>query len=109
MGKIKTLKKHKKMQKKSIVINGLEFERHDPSAIFKNPKEIKKALFEALMDGDREAFIDILSGYVRSHNILEVCRRTGLSRTVVYEAISDSGNPSLDTLCKIMTSFKKTA
>ncbi len=109
MDKTKTLKKHKKMQKKSIVINGLEFESHDPSAIFKNHKEIKKALFEALMDGDKEAFIDILSGYVRSHNILEVCRRTGLSRTVVYEAISDNGNPSLDTLCKIMTSFKKAA
>ena len=109
MGKIKTLKKHKKTQRKSIVINDLEFESHDPSAIFKNHKEIKQALFEALMEGDKEAFIDILSGYVRSHNILEVCRRTGLSRTVVYEAISDNGNPSLDTLCKIMTSFKKAA
>lgn len=92
-----------------MMINGIELESHDPSAIFKNHKEIKLALFEALMDGDKEAFIDILSGYVRSHNILEVCRQTGLSRTVVYEAISDNGNPSLDTLCKIMTSFKKSA
>ena len=49
------------------------------------------------------------TGYIRGHNILEVCRRTGLSRTVVYEAISDNGNPSLDTLCKIMTSFDKAA
>jgi len=32
-----------------------------------------------------------------------------LSKTVVYEAISENGNPSLDTLCKIMTSFKKAA
>lgn len=92
-----------------MVINGVELLKHDPSLIFKNHKEIKKALFEALFDGDREAFVDILSGYVRAHNILEVCRRTSLSRTVVYEAISDGGNPSLDTLCKIMTSFKKAA
>ncbi len=109
MDKTKTLKKRKKLPKKSIVINGIELLSHDPSAIFKNHKEIKKALFEALMDGDREAFVEILSGYVRAHNILEVCRRTGLSRTVVYEAISDDGNPSLDTLCKIMMSFKKVA
>jgi probable addiction module antidote protein len=92
-----------------MTFNGVELLIHDPSLIFKKHKEIKQALFEALIDGDREAFVDILSGYVRSHNVLEVCRRTGLSRTVVYEAISDDGNPSLDTLCKIMTSFKKAA
>lgn len=109
MDKIKTLKKPKKQQKKSIVINGVELFEHNPSLIFKNHKEIKKALFEALFDGDKEAFVDILSGYVRAHNIVDVCRRTKLSRTVVYEAISEDGNPSLDTLCKIMTSFKKAA
>ena len=92
-----------------MVINGIELLSHDPSVIFKKHKVIKEALVEALMDGDKEAFVDILSGYVRAHNILEVCRRTGLSRTVVYEAISENGNPSLDTLCKIMTSFNKAA
>jgi len=109
MDKTKISKKRKKQPKKSMTINGVELLIHDPSLIFKKHKEIKQALFEALIDGDREAFVDILSGYVRSHNVLEVCRRTGLSRTVVYEAISDDGNPSLDTLCKIMTSFKKAA
>ncbi len=109
MDKKKTSKKPKKQLKKSMVINGVELFSHDPSAIFKKHKEIKMALSEALIDGDKEAFVDILSGYVRAHNILEVCRRTGLSRTVVYEAISEDGNPSLDTLCKIMTSFKKAA
>lgn len=91
------------------MINGFEVIPHDPSVIFKNHAEIKYALSEALVDGDKEAFVDILSGYVRAHNILDVCRRTGLSRTVVYEAMSENGNPSLDTLCKIMTSFKKVA
>lgn len=109
MDKTKISKRPKKQRKKSILINGIELLKHDPSLIFKNHAEIKMALFEALFDGDKEAFVDILSGYVRAHNILEVCRRTGLSRTVVYEAISDDGNPSLDTLCKIMTSFKKVA
>ncbi|OFZ49371.1 MAG: hypothetical protein A2381_18690 [Bdellovibrionales bacterium RIFOXYB1_FULL_37_110] len=92
-----------------MVINKIKFTKHDPSLIFKNQEAIKVALFEALFDGDKEAFVDILSGYVRAHNILEVGRRTGLSETVVYEAISENGNPSLDTLCKIMTSFKKAA
>ncbi len=107
MDKAKTSKKRKRQPKKSMVLNGIKLMSHDPGAIFKNHGEIKQALFEALLDGDREAFVDILSGYVRSHNILEVCRRTGLSRTVVYEAISENGNPSLDTLCKIMNSFNK--
>lgn len=109
MDKTKTSGKRKKQPKKSMVINGVELISHDPSWIFKKHKEIKIALSEALMDGDKEAFVEILSGYIRAHNILEVCRRTGLSRTVVYEAISDKGNPSLDTLCRIMTSFNKAA
>jgi len=109
MAKIKTSKEHKKSQKKSMVVNGVRLVRHDPSAIFKSHKSIKSALAEALLDGDKEAFVEILAGYVRAHNILEVCRRTGLSRTVVYEAIAEHGNPSLDTLCKIMTSFNEVA
>lgn len=92
-----------------MMVNGIELISHDPSTIFKNHKKIKQALSEALIDGDKEAFVDILSDYVRVHNILEVCRRTGLSRTVVYEAISEKGNPSLDTLCRIMISFKTVA
>jgi len=109
MDKKRILKNPKKLLRKSMVINGVRLFIHDPSAIFKNHKEIKNALAEALLDGDKEAFVDILSAYVRGHNILEVCRRTGLSRTVVYEAIGENGNPSLDTLCKIMSSFKKAA
>lgn len=105
MAKTRTSKGRKKSLKKSVVINGVRLIPHDPGAIFKNHKEIKEALTESLFDGDREAFVEILAGYVRAHNILDVCRRTGLSRTVVYEAISEHGNPSLDTLCKIMTAF----
>jgi len=107
MAKTKTSRGRKKSPSKSIVINGVRLTAHDPGAIFKNHREIKEALAESLMDGDKEAFLEILAGYVRAHNILEVCRRTGLSRTVVYEAIGDHGNPSLDTLCKIMTAFDK--
>jgi probable addiction module antidote protein len=109
MDKTKTSKKPKRSPKKSTVVNGIKLFPHDPSATFKNHGVIKRALTEALMDGDKEAFVDILSGYVRAHNILEVCRRTGLSRTVVYEAVSEKGNPSLDTLCKIMVSFGRAA
>lgn len=109
MGKTKTSDGRKKSQKKSITVNGVKLIPHDPSAIFKNHKEIKAALADALLDGDKEAFIEILAGYVRIHNILEVCRKTGLSRTVVYEAIGEKANPSLDTLCKIMTSFDRVA
>lgn len=109
MDKAKTSKKLKKLPKKFIEINGVKLTSHDPRAIFKNHSKIKKALLESLMDGDKEAFLEILSSYVRAHNIVEVCRRTRLSRTVVYDAIREGGNPSLDTLCKIITSFDKAA
>lgn len=106
MDKTKTLKKHKRQPKKFMKVNGVKLTTHDPAAIFKRHKLIKEALAETLFEGDKQAFTEILSGYVRTNNILEVCRQTGLSRTVVYKAIGVDANPSLDTLCKIMTSFK---
>lgn len=109
MGKKKTSEKHKKLPKKFTQINGVKLYNHNPHLAFKNHRLVKKALTEALIEGDRETFTEILGGYVRSHNILEVCKRTQLSRTVVYEAISSTGNPSLETLCKIMVSFKQAA
>jgi len=63
MDKTKTFKK----SKKSMVINEIKFTKHDPSLIFKNQEEIKVALFEALFDGDKEAFVDILSGYKKNN------------------------------------------
>lgn len=107
MDKAKTSSARKKSRSKSMKLNGVKIYPHDPTATFRDHKFVKQALAEALIDGDKEAFIEILSAYVRTHNVAEVCKRTKLSRTVVYEAIRDDGNPSLDTLCKIMTSFRK--
>jgi DNA-binding phage protein len=104
----KKLKTHKRSTKPAR-INGAELLSHDPSAIFKDAKVVKKALLETFMDGDREAFVDILSGYVRGQGILKVCQRTKLSRAVLAEAISDDGNPTLDTLCRVMILFKDAA
>jgi probable addiction module antidote protein len=106
MDKKKISSNPKKLQKKSIKVNGVNLKKHSPLSIFKNHGEIKKALSEALIDGDREAFVEILASYVRAQNISKVCQKTKLSRTVVYEAIGENGNPSLDTLCKIMSAFK---
>ena len=92
-----------------MVVNGVRLTGYDPRAIFSDHKKIRFALAEALLDGDKDAFIEILAGYVRAHNISKVCRKTGLNRAVVYEAISEDGNPSLDTLCKIMVSFDQVA
>lgn len=65
MDKTKISKGRKKSLKKSILINGVELTAHDPATVFKNHKKIKAALAEALIDGDKEAFIEILSGYIK--------------------------------------------
>jgi hypothetical protein len=57
----KILKKHKKLQKKSITINGFKLFHHDPSVNFKNHSQVKMAFAKALLDGDKEAFVEILS------------------------------------------------
>ena len=44
-----------------MVINGVELVAHDPSAIFKNHKEIKAALFEALMDVEKFVNFEVVA------------------------------------------------
>ena len=90
----------------SVKIGGIKFTKHDSSKIFKNHTKTKLALVETLMDGDQESFVDILFAYVRTHTISEFSRRTGLSHKVINSAIKPNANPTLDTICKLMTAFK---
>ena len=55
MDKKKTSKGLKKLLKKSMVVNGVRLALHEPAVIFKNHKEIKKALAEAGWSAEDDA------------------------------------------------------
>ena len=110
MGSKKILTKQKKSPRKSpkkIKIGGVNFTEYSPSAeLASNPERVAMALAEALIEGDKDAFQEILEGYVKARQISKVVKEMKLSRAVIYEAMDKKKNPSLSSLCKIMKAFK---
>lgn len=114
MAKKKTSKKrldsHGGLTGKTIKIRGVEFLEWDPAkALTENPDRVLQGLLEALADGDKEAFQEILEGYVKARNILKMSRETKLSRNVIYQAIDKKKDPRLGTICKILSALRKAA
>lgn len=111
MASKKTLTKQKKLPKKSISklkIGGMSFSEYSPSAeLANNPEGVAMALALALIEGDKDAFQEILEGYVKARQISKVVKEMKLSRAVIYEAMDKKKNPSLSSLCKIMKAFKE--
>lgn len=111
MANKKTLTKQKKSPKKSIKkikIGGLNFTEFSPTQdMASSPEKVVLALAEALIDGDKEAFQEILEGFVKARQISKVVKEMKISRAVIYEAMDKSKNPSLSSLCKIMKAFKE--
>lgn len=107
----KTSTKPQKSLKKStpnkMKIGGMSFTHFSPAKeLAENTELVREALISALMDGDKEAFQEILEGYLKAREISKTARKLKLSRTVIYEAIDKKKNPSLESLCKIMKAFK---
>ncbi len=82
----------------------LEEVKYLHSITMMSSKEIKPALAKALADGDSASFIELLRGYVLTHDILDACSQAELDHAIIYNAIRD-GNVALDALCKIMKVF----
>jgi probable addiction module antidote protein len=75
--------------------------KYDPADFFRDHTKIAKALLQCLVEGDDEAYKEILDAYLRV-NRLRVAQKTQLSRTTVQNAFSSRGNPTLRTIAKIV-------
>ncbi|MDE3046548.1 MAG: hypothetical protein KGJ02_07915 [Verrucomicrobiota bacterium] len=74
---------------------------YNPSAFFEDIDKVGGALLECLCDNDTEAFIEILSAYLRV-NRSRVAKKAKMSRSTVQHALSKKGNPTLRTIAKIV-------
>ena len=102
MGKVKTSSKLKKSLTKPKTHS---LEVHDPySKKLLNVKVIKKAVLEALIDGDLEAVRDLLVAHLRTVNKSKLALKTKLGRQTIYDLIDDEKefNPSVKTLTSIL-------
>ena len=80
------------------------FSRYDTVDFLKSDEDMVLYL-EACMEqvGDDPAFIAFALGNIaRAHGMLQLAKKTGLTRERLYRALSAGGNPSLGTVLKVL-------
>ena len=61
---------------------------------------------EAAMEGnDPKHIASALGDVARSKGMSEIARKSGLGRQALYSALSENGNPTLETLLAVLTAL----
>lgn len=86
----------------------LFLEIHDPyDKKLADVELIKRAVFQALVDGDTEAVRDLLIAHLRTVNKLKLAKKSKLGRQTIYDLINvdKEFNPSIKTLTTILNNL----
>ncbi|MFZ5676050.1 MAG: addiction module antidote protein [Pseudomonadota bacterium] len=77
----------------------------DAAKYLHTPEEIAtflEAVFEDY-DGDTRVIVKALGVVAKAQGMPSVAKATGMSREGLYQALSGKGNPSFDTMLKVMS------
>ncbi|MGL5838387.1 MAG: addiction module antidote protein [Sphingorhabdus sp.] len=80
----------------------IETKPWDAAEALNTPADIAAYLDAYLEDGTPEELLRAVNVIARSRGMSELARQTGISREALYRAFSDNGNPTLDTLLRVM-------
>ena len=72
-----------------------------PEKYNRTPEDEANLLTEALATGHPGHIADVLGVIARARSMTELSRKTGISRTNLYAALNENGNPTLETLTKV--------
>jgi len=67
---------------------------------------IAKALFEALSDGDEEAFKEILHAHFEALNRTDLSHDSGVNLRTIYRMTQPKSNPTLKNIAKVFKALK---
>lgn len=85
---------------------GIETRTFDAANYLNGPEDEADLLSDALADGDPRYVAAALGAVARAHGgISELARNTGLHRQTLQKALSESGNPTLDTVLKVLNAL----
>jgi len=59
-------------------------------------------LSDALASGDLDVITAALGIVARARGMTELAQKTGLTRSALYAALKEGGNPTLDTVLKVV-------
>ena len=77
----------------------------DPDKYFKTPATQAALLSDAMASGNAGLIADAIGIIARNHGMGELAKQTGLNRQGLYAALSADGNPTLETLLKVLAAL----
>ena len=78
----------------------------DASEFFDNAEGQAELLNDALASGHAGYIADALGMIARARGMTDLQRLTGLDRSTLYAALREEGNPTLDTLMRVLDALK---
>ncbi|MDP8034409.1 putative addiction module antidote protein [Pasteurella atlantica] len=85
-----------------------DLKEFDASKYLVDEESIAIYVNEMLESGDLKALPLALGTVSKARNMSELARKTGISRKGLYQALSEDGNPSFDTVLKVMQALNLT-
>lgn len=77
----------------------------DGAKYIRTPEEVVELISDALQSGESGYVAAALGAIARSKGMSKIAEKTGVNRQALYTALSENGNPTLDTLLKVMTAL----
>lgn len=74
----------------------------DPADYLKSETDVVDWLKIWMEDGSPEEIAKAIGDIARSRGMSEIARKTGLGRQALYNALSEKGNPTLETLMAVL-------
>lgn len=80
----------------------MELRPFDPANYLETGEDVLFYLEAAMVGNDPRHIARALGDVARSKGMSEIARMTGLGRQALYTALSESGNPTLETLTAVL-------
>ena len=74
----------------------------DAAKYFTTPEGVIDLLNDAFESGHARYIANALGVAARSEGMTRLARKTGVNRQALYTALSENGNPTLETLLKVL-------
>ena len=83
----------------------IELKTYDIAERLETPEDIRLYLEAAFEDGDSLLIKHAIADVARARGMTDIASQAGISRAGLYRALSDEGNPTLDTLSAVLEAF----
>jgi probable addiction module antidote protein len=80
----------------------MELRPFDPAEYLRSEEDILYFLEAAMEGNDPKHIASALGVVARSKGMSDIAKKTGLGRQALYTALSENGNPTLETLTTVL-------